>query len=53
MNRTAPGTSELYIANADGSDEQKLLGNESTFDYHARMESGSLSLPNAMATAIR
>lgn len=35
MNRIAPGTSELYVANADGSDEQKLLGNESTFEYHA------------------
>lgn len=35
MNRIAPGTSELYIANADGSDERKLLGNESTYDYHA------------------
>lgn len=35
MNRIAPGTSELFIANADGSNEQKLLGNKSTFDYHA------------------
>ena len=35
MNRIAPGTSELYIANADGTDERKLLGNESTYDYHA------------------
>jgi hypothetical protein len=35
MNRIAPGTSELYIANADGSDERKLLGNSSDFDYHA------------------
>ncbi|KAJ4985359.1 TOXD [Stagonosporopsis vannaccii] len=35
MNRIAPGTSELYVANADGSDERKLLGNLSTFDYHA------------------
>ncbi|XPS71925.1 hypothetical protein M3J09_004099 [Ascochyta lentis] len=35
MNRIAPGTSELYIANADGSDERKLLGNDSTFEYHA------------------
>lgn len=35
MNRIAPGTSELYIANADGSDERMLLGNESTYDYHA------------------
>jgi Tol biopolymer transport system component len=35
MNRIAPGTSELYIANSDGSDERKLLGNSSDFDYHA------------------
>ncbi|KAJ4360353.1 uncharacterized protein N0V89_000915 [Didymosphaeria variabile] len=35
MNRIAPGTSEIYIANADGSNERKLLGNESTFDYQA------------------
>ncbi|KAK7182586.1 hypothetical protein DPSP01_012560 [Paraphaeosphaeria sporulosa] len=35
MNRIAPGTSELYIANADGSNERKVLGNESTFDYQA------------------
>jgi len=35
MNRIAPGISELYIANADGSNERKLLGNNSDFDYHA------------------
>ncbi|KNG47794.1 tat pathway signal sequence domain-containing protein [Stemphylium lycopersici] len=35
MNRIAPGISELYIANADGSNERKLLGNSSDFDYHA------------------
>ena len=35
MNRIAPGTSELYIANADGSDERKQLSNSSNFDYHA------------------
>ena len=35
MNRIAPGTAELYVANADGSNEQKLLGNNSAFDYHA------------------
>jgi hypothetical protein len=39
MNRIAPGTSELYIANADGSDERKLLGNSSNFDYHAAFSS--------------
>lgn len=31
----APGTSELYFANADGSNERKLLGNESHFDCQA------------------
>lgn len=35
MNRIAPVTSELYLANADGTNEMKLLGNESAFDYHA------------------
>jgi dipeptidyl aminopeptidase/acylaminoacyl peptidase len=35
MNRIAPGTSELYIADVDGSNERKLLGNQSRFDYHA------------------
>lgn len=35
MNRIAPGTSELFLANADGSHERKLLGNDSTYDYHA------------------
>lgn len=39
MNRIAPGTSELYVANADGSEERKLLGNESTFDYHGSFSS--------------
>jgi Tol biopolymer transport system component len=34
MNRIAPSISELYIANLDGSDERKLLG-ESAFDYNA------------------
>ncbi|EHA18778.1 hypothetical protein ASPNIDRAFT_42599 [Aspergillus niger ATCC 1015] len=36
MNRIAPGISELYVANADGSNPRLLLGNESTFDYHAQ-----------------
>jgi Tol biopolymer transport system component len=36
MNRIAPGISKLYVANADGSDPRLLLGNESTFDYHAQ-----------------
>ncbi|KAI9929733.1 hypothetical protein ASPWEDRAFT_111514 [Aspergillus wentii DTO 134E9] len=34
MNRIAPGTSELYIANADGSNERALLS-EPIFEYHA------------------
>jgi len=34
MNRIGPSSSELYISNADGSDERKLLSN-SVFDYHA------------------
>ena len=34
MNRIGPSASELYIANADGSDERKLL-QHSVFDYHA------------------
>ncbi|RYP32500.1 hypothetical protein DL767_005189 [Monosporascus sp. MG133] len=36
MNRIGPSTSELYLANADGANERKLFGsNSSTFDYHA------------------
>jgi Tol biopolymer transport system component len=36
MNRIGPSSSELYIANADGSNETKLFSNGSaTFDYHA------------------
>ena len=35
MNRIAPSTSQLYIANADGSDELLLLGNNSMYEYHA------------------
>ncbi|KAL4922039.1 hypothetical protein BDW62DRAFT_197276 [Aspergillus aurantiobrunneus] len=34
MNRIAPGTSELYIANADGSNERPLLS-DPVFEYHA------------------
>jgi len=34
MNRIGPSTSELFIANADGSDEKKLFSG-SGFDYHA------------------
>ncbi|GKT44025.1 topoisomerase 1-associated factor 1 [Colletotrichum spaethianum] len=36
MNRIGPSTSELYIANADGTNERKLLGNStSRYEYHA------------------
>ncbi len=35
MNRIGPSSSELYIANADGSDERKLL-QKPVFDYNAR-----------------
>ncbi|KAJ5824181.1 hypothetical protein N7447_006521 [Penicillium robsamsonii] len=34
MNRIAPGTSELYIANADGTSERSLLKDPS-YEYHA------------------
>ncbi|MEJ2814206.1 hypothetical protein [Caulobacter sp. CCG-8] len=34
MNRIGPSSSELYIANADGTGERKLLTG-SVFDYHA------------------
>jgi len=34
MNRIGPSRSELYLANADGSGEHKLLS-DSGFDYHA------------------
>lgn len=34
MNRINPSTLRLYIANADGSNERLLLGNESVFEYH-------------------
>lgn len=34
MNRIAPGTSELYIADIDGSNERPLLS-EPIFEYHA------------------
>jgi Tol biopolymer transport system component len=34
MNRIGPSASELYIANADGTDERKFLQN-SVFEYHA------------------
>jgi len=34
LNRVGPVTSELYVANTDGSDEHKLLSTPG-FDYHA------------------
>jgi Tol biopolymer transport system component len=34
MNRIAPGTSKLYIANADGTNERALLKNP-IYEYHA------------------
>ncbi|KAJ5947650.1 TolB C-terminal domain-containing protein [Penicillium verhagenii] len=34
MNRIAPGTSNLYIANADGTKERQLLS-DPIFEYHA------------------
>lgn len=36
MNRIAPGTAGLYIADADGSNEQSFLGNNTVFEYHAQ-----------------
>ncbi|BCS23055.1 TolB family protein [Aspergillus puulaauensis] len=38
MNRIAPGTSELYIANADGTNERPLLA-DPIFEYHAEFSS--------------
>jgi Tol biopolymer transport system component len=35
MNCIAPSTLELYISNADDSDERRLLGNEPTYNHHA------------------
>lgn len=36
MNRIAPSGSQLWVANADGSNATKLMGNQSApFDYHA------------------
>jgi len=35
LNRIGPSTSELYISNANGSNERKLLGQDSRFEYHA------------------
>ncbi|OJJ79264.1 TolB family protein [Aspergillus glaucus CBS 516.65] len=35
MNRINPSSSQLYITNADGSNERLLLGDDSVFEYHA------------------
>ncbi|KAI6087346.1 hypothetical protein F4821DRAFT_269464 [Hypoxylon rubiginosum] len=36
MNRIGPSGTQLYVANADGSDAKPLMGNQSApFDYHA------------------
>ncbi|KAI5262983.1 tricorn protease N-terminal domain-containing protein [Aureobasidium subglaciale] len=36
LNRISPSGSQLWVANADGSNATKLMGNQSTpFDYHA------------------
>lgn len=36
MNRNSPISSQLYIANADGTDERLLLGNNTVYEYHAQ-----------------
>ncbi|KAH8646090.1 tricorn protease N-terminal domain-containing protein [Xylariales sp. PMI_506] len=41
MNRIGPSDSILYIANVDGTDETALLGNQSSFDYHATISPDS------------
>ncbi|PXA91745.1 hypothetical protein DMC25_05645 [Caulobacter sp. D4A] len=43
MNRIGPSSSELYIANADGSNERKLL-QASVFDYHASFSADGKSV---------
>ena len=40
MNRIAPGTSELYIANADGTNERPLL-KDPGYEYHAEFSPDS------------
>lgn len=36
MTRNGPVTSELYVANADGSDARSLLGNDTVFEFDAQ-----------------
>ena len=43
MNRIAPSSSELYIANADGSGERKFL-DKPAFDYNARFAADGRSV---------
>lgn len=43
MNRIAPSTSELYIANSDGSNERKLL-KSGAFDYNASFSADGRSI---------
>ena len=43
MNRIGPSTSNLYVANADGSGERKLLANP-VFEYNARFSADGQSL---------
>jgi Tol biopolymer transport system component len=43
MNRIGPSSSELYIANADGSNERKLL-QSSVVDYHASFSADGQSV---------
>ncbi len=43
MNRIAPSSSDLYIANADGSGERKFL-DEPAFDYNARFAADGQSV---------
>ncbi|TGJ80812.1 hypothetical protein E0Z10_g7953 [Xylaria hypoxylon] len=39
LNRIGPSSSDLYVANTDGTNAQKLLGTNSQFDYHASFSS--------------
>ncbi|KAJ5465641.1 hypothetical protein N7530_009428 [Penicillium desertorum] len=54
MNRIAPGTSQLYVANVDGTDERPLLSNP-IYEYHATFsptENGSPLPENGTVTQI-
>ncbi|ACT60290.1 PD40 domain-containing protein [Hirschia baltica] len=44
MNRIGPGSSELYISNADGTNERKLLGENTVFEYSAELASDGTSV---------